>query len=177
MSKSNEPILNKLFTDSNTYNENAINLNKDEFIKVIESRRSVRIYNNSKVNEEDMMKCLELSLLSPNSSNLQSWEFYWVRDTHSKEKLIDYCLGQPAAKTAQELIVCVARPDTWKENSRLMLSMLKDKEIPKAVSTYYNKIVPLAYYQGPFGLFGVLKKNSYFFYWLKEINSKRTNLI
>jgi len=168
MSKSNEPILNKLFTDSNTYTEEAISVNRDEFIKVVNSRRSVRIYDKSKVKEEDMNKCLELSLLSPNSSNLQPWEFYWVRDHNKKEKLIDYCLGQPAAKTAQELIVCVARPDTWKNNSNLMLDMLKDKEIPKAVSTYYTKIVPLAYSQGPFGIFGVIKKISTFLIGLKR---------
>ena len=168
MSKSNQPILNKLFTDSNTYTEEAISVNRDEFIKVVNSRRSVRIYDKSKVKEEDMYKCLELSLLSPNSSNLQPWEFYWVRDHNKKEKLIDYCLGQPAAKTAQELIVCVARPDTWKKNSKLMLDMLKDKEIPKAVSTYYTKIVPLAYYQGPFGLFGLIKKITTFFIGLKR---------
>ena len=68
MSKSNEPILNKLFKDSNTYVEAAMEVNKEEFIKVVESRRSVRIYNDSKVKEEDMLECLELSLLSANSS-------------------------------------------------------------------------------------------------------------
>ena len=85
MSKSNERILNKLFEDSNTYIEKAINVNKDEFIKVVESRRSVRIYDDSQVEEKDMLKCLELSLLSANSSNLQPWEFYWVKDLEKKK--------------------------------------------------------------------------------------------
>jgi len=168
MSKSNDPILNRLFKHSNTYNEEAIPTNKEEFIKVVESRRSVRIYDDSKIKEEDMLKCLELSLLSANSSNLQPWEFYWVRDLDKKNKLIEYCLGQPAAKTAQELIVCVARPDTWKKNSIIMLDMLKNKQIPKAVSTYYNKIVPLAYNQGFLGLFGLIKKISTFFIGFKK---------
>ena len=97
MSKSNERILNKLFKDTNTYIEDAIEVNKEEFIKVVKSRRSVRLYDNTKIKEEDMIKCLELALLSPNSSNLQPWEFYWVKDSIKKNKLIDYCLGQPAA--------------------------------------------------------------------------------
>ena len=59
MSKTKEPILNKLFKDSNTYVEEAIELNREEFIKVVKSRRSVRIYNESKVKEEDMLECLE----------------------------------------------------------------------------------------------------------------------
>ena len=168
MSKSNEPILNKLFKDSNTYVEEAIEVNKEEFIKVVESRRSVRIYNDAKVKEEDMLKCLELSLLSANSSNLQPWEFYWVRDLEKKNKLIDYCLGQPAAKTAQELVVCVARPDNWKKNTQMMLDMFQDKELPKAVESYYTKIVPLAYNQGFLGLFGLIKKISTFLIGLKK---------
>jgi len=168
MSNSNEPILNKLFQKSNTYTEQALDVNKDEFIKVVESRRSVRIYNNSRVKESDMLECLELSLLSANSSNLQPWEFYWVRDLDKKTKLIDYCLGQPAATTAQELVVCVARPDNWRKNTQIMLDMFKDKELPKAVSTYYKKIVPLAYNQGVLGLFGLIKKISIYFIGLKR---------
>ena len=168
MSKSNERILNKLFEDSNTYIEKAINVNKDEFIKVVESRRSVRIYDDSQVEEKDMLKCLELSLLSANSSNLQPWEFYWVKDLEKKNKLIDYCLGQPAAATAKELVVCVARPDNWKLNTQSMLDMFQDKELPQAVSTYYKKIVPLAYNQGFLGLFGFLKRISTFFIGLKR---------
>ena len=168
MSESNDRILNKLFKESNTYIEEAVDLNKEEFIKVVESRRSVRIYNESKVEAEDMLKCLELSLLSANSSNLQPWEFYWVKDLDKKQQLIDYCLGQPAAATAQELVVCVARPDNWKVNTQLMLDMFKEKELPKAVSTYYNKIVPLAYNQGFLGLFGLIKKISTFFIGLKR---------
>ena len=168
MSESNDRILNKLFKESNTYIEEAVDLNKEEFIKVVESRRSVRIYDDSQVKEEDMLKCLELSLLSANSSNLQAWEFYWVRDVDKKQQLIDYCLGQPAAATAPELVVCVARPDNWKLNTQLMLDMFKEKELPKAVSTYYKKIVPLAYNQGFLGLFGLIKKISTFFIGLKR---------
>jgi nitroreductase len=168
MSESNDRILNKLFKESNTYIEEAVDLNKEEFIKVVESRRSVRIYDDSQVKEEDMLKCLELSLLSANSSNLQPWEFYWVKDVDKKQQLIDYCLGQPAAATAPELVVCVARPDNWKLNTQLMLDMFKEKELPKAVSTYYKKIVPLAYNQGFLGLFGLIKKISTFFIGLKR---------
>ena len=168
MSESNDRILNKLFQKSNTYMEAAIDVDKDAFKKVVESRRSVRIYDDSKVKEEDMLECLELSLLSANSSNLQPWEFYWVQDLDKKKKLIKYCLGQPAAATAQEMIVCVARPDNWKANTQAMLEMFKEKELPKAVSTYYKKIVPLAYNQGLFGLFGLIKSISVFFIGIKK---------
>ena len=135
-------------------------INKEEIIKTIESRRSVRVFSNEEVLYEDMKKCLELAVLAPNSSNLQPWEFYWVRDNQKKEALKKYCLSQPAATTAPELIVCVARTDTWKRNNKLMLNHFKktDKYIPKAALQYYKKIVPIAYNQGPFGLIGLIKK-------------------
>jgi len=166
MSKS---ILNKLFESKNSHLEPAVEIDKSEFIKVIKSRRSVRIYDDTPINEKDMKECLELALLAPNSSNLQPWEFYWVRSENKKQKLINYCLGQPAAATAQELIVAVARPDFWKINAKRMLTLFKEKgdKIPKSASIYYNKIVPLAYYQGPLGSFGVIKKIIVFFRGLK----------
>lgn len=168
-STKNKSILNKLFESKNTHTEKAVEVDKNEFIKAVKSRRSVRIYNDEPVLEEDMKECLELALLAPNSSNLQPWEFYWVKDEHKKSKLIQYCLNQPAAQTAQELVVCVARPDNWKVNAQRMLSIFNEREnkVPKSAITYYKKIVPLAYNQGPMGSIGLIKKIVVFFRGLK----------
>jgi len=104
--------------------EPAIETDSTEFEKVVRSRRSTRVYSDDPIPETVVRKCLELATLAPNSSNLQCWEFYWVRDSTKKQELVKLCLGQPAAATAQELIVCVARLDTWKRNSKLMLEHL-----------------------------------------------------
>ena len=139
-------------------------INKEEFIKVIKSRRSVRVYNDEVVPEDVILSCLDLALLAPNSSNLQAWKFYWVKSKEKKKKLVEYCLNQPAARTAQELIVCVARPMAWRENSKKMLEILESKDdSPEAVVNYYKKIVPLAYDQGFLGIKGFLKKIAIFF--------------
>jgi nitroreductase len=142
------------------YIEPSPEINASEFEKAIRSRRSVRAYTDDPIPEETMRHCLELSLLAPSSSNLQPWEFYWVRDRERKAKLVEYCLNQPAAATAQELIVCVARLDTWKRNRAMMLERFAKSEqpVPAAAKTYYQRIVPLAYGQGPFYLFGPIKK-------------------
>ena len=163
-------ILNKLFNAKNDHVESAPSIDKSEFIKTVKSRRSVRVYNDEPVKEKDMVECLELALLAPNSSNLQPWEFYWVRDASKKAKLVEYCLNQPAASTAQELVVCVARYDNWKINQERMLSLFNKKEdqVPKSAITYYKKIVPLAYNQGPLGLYGLIKKVVVFFRGLKH---------
>ena len=140
--------------------EPAIETNADEFENVVRSRRSTRVYSDDLIPESVVRKCLELATLAPNSSNLQCWEFYWVRDPAKKKELVKLCLGQPAAATAQELIVCVARLDTWKRNSKMILAHLQSDEanLPEAKLHYHRKIVPLAYGHGPFYIFGPLKK-------------------
>ena len=135
-------------------------MNEGEFEKVVRSRRSVRVYTDEPIPEQIMRRCLQLAVLAPSSSNLQPWEFYWVRDRYKKQQLVQFCLNQPAAATAKELIVCVARLDTWPRNRNIMLQTLADSngEIPDAILTYYRKIVPLACGQGPFYLLAPLKK-------------------
>lgn len=136
-----------------------------EFRKVVEGRRSVRVFDGSPIPEAVIRECLRLALLAPNSSNLQPWEFYWVRSKEKKQKLVEACLSQPAAATAAELIVCVARRNTWRGMAAKMLvefSKLKTPP-PAAVTAYYKKLVPLVYTIGPFGILGPLKKAVFFF--------------
>lgn len=130
-----------------------------EFDKIIQNRRSVRYYTDEKIPAEVVEKVLSWGLLAPNSSNLQPWEFYWVKTPEKKALLVEALLSQPAASTAQELIVAVAKRKTWKKISREMLTHLKSTpDVPPAALAYYNKIVPLAYSVGPFGVLGPLKK-------------------
>ena len=44
--------------------------------------------------------------------------------------------------------------------------------MPKAVLSYYRKIVPLAYNQGLFGLFGVLKRFILYFRGIKKVTPR-----
>ena len=165
-----KPILNELFETKNKHIEEVPAIDKEEFIKAVKSRRSVRNFKDEPVLEKHMRECLELTLLAPNSSNLQPWEFYWVRSIEKKEKLIRFCLGQPAASTAQELVVAVARPDFWKVNQKRMLSLIDEmgEKAPKSVKKYYGKIVPLAYQQGFLSIKGYIKKIAMEFRGLKK---------
>lgn len=129
-----------------------------EFAKVVTSRRSVRVFEPVPVPEEVVQNAIDMALIAPTSSNLQQAEFYWVRSRENKAKLVQYCLGQPAASTAAELIVVVARRDTWKGNAASVLSQLKAVGAPSGVIKYYEKIVPLAYNGGPFGFLNLFKR-------------------
>ncbi len=136
-------------------------------VDIIESRRSIRLFDKTPVPGEVIEKALDLALLAPNSSNLQPWEFYWVRNPESKSELVKACFSQAAAATAAELVVCIARTRTWKRNCEDMKEQLEKAEkqgtrIPKAAWLYYRKIAPLMYTQGRFGVLGLLKCIGFF---------------
>ena len=135
-----------------------------DFFEVLKKRRSVRKFTDSEVPESVMRKCLKSSLLAPNSSNLQPWEFYWVRSLEKKQRVVEACFSQNAAKTAKELVVAVARIDTRKRNKNFIVEEYKkqNKFIP-IVNNYYNKLIPFVYYQDRFGIAGILKRIIYFF--------------
>ena len=96
-----------------------------DFFEIIDKRRSVRKFSNKTIPEEVIIKALNAALLAANSSNLQPWEFYWVKDKNNKNDLIKACFSQNAAKTAKELIVAVSRIDTWKRNRNFILENYK----------------------------------------------------
>lgn len=133
--------------------------NPADFEKVVRNRRSVRVYDGTPVPEAVMRKCLELALLAPNSSNLQPWEFYWVRTPEKRARLVEACFSQNAARTAAELIVCVGRIDTVFPHARQMLSTLEagTPKVPRSVRDYYTKIVRMAYTTGPLSIAAPLK--------------------
>jgi nitroreductase len=129
------------------------------FRQMLHSRRSVRKFDGTPVPEHVMQECLDWALLAPNSSNLQPWEFLWVRNPETKKQLAEICFSQSAATTAAELVVCVAHTGLWPQVQK---SLLKHYEAlsptpPKAAIHYYKTLVPYVYSVGPFGLFGKLK--------------------
>lgn len=146
-----------------SYHETPPSVDFTEFKKVVESRRSIRVYKNDKIPESVVKECLRLALLAPTSSNLQCWEFYWVRNPVKKAELIKACFSQPAAQTAAELIVCVARTDTWQRiRKQILLNMESSTSTPESAKKYYQKIVPFIYSQGLFSIFGFIKKIIFF---------------
>jgi nitroreductase len=156
------------------YREERVEIDTSEFEKVINSRRSVRVFEPGVTIPDSIVeKCLEHGLNAPNSSNMQPWEFYWVQSPDKLKKLQELCLGQAAARTAPTIIVAVARRDTWNRNRLAMLKSFDNKEketgekVPKGAYVYYEKIAKLAYTQGFLGSFGFLKKVLFFFKRLK----------
>ncbi len=140
------------------------------FESIVRARRSVRVYENEAIPAETMQKLFELSLLAPNSSNLQPWEIIWVRTPEKKAELARICLSQSAARTASELVVFVSHIDRWRWASNQMVKALDQQEqkSPKIVYTYYKKLTKIGYAVGPLNLFGGLKNLLSFFLSLRK---------
>jgi nitroreductase len=152
------------------YRETAPEIDSTEFEKVISSRRSVRVFEEGvRIPDEVVEKCLDAALAAPNSSNLQPWEFYWIKDEAKLKKAQEICVSQSAARTAPTIIVAVAKMNTWNRNRKMMIDFFnaQEKRTPGGAYKYYEQIAKLSYNQGFLGMFGILKKLFLFFQRLK----------
>jgi nitroreductase len=116
------------------------------FKQVLHSRRAMREFDGQPVPEAVMRDCLQDAMLAPSSSNLQTWQLYWVRDEEKRASVAKACLGQPAALTAGELVVVVARGDLWDRNRKKLIDIMTrggSVALPGPAADYYNRIVPM----------------------------------
>ncbi|MFJ1351844.1 nitroreductase family protein [Capnocytophaga canimorsus] len=137
--------------------------------EILNYRRAVRLYDETQpIETEKVRECLELAQLAPTSSNMQLWEAYHVTDKSVLTKLTEACLSQSAAKTAQQMVVFVARQDLYKERAKAILEFEKgnvQRNSPlerqakriKDRETYYGKLMPFLY-RRCFGLLGWVRK-------------------
>lgn len=145
------------------YHEETPAIDAAEFQKVIDSRRSVRVFEDIPVPDDIITRCMGNALLSPNSSNLQPWEIYRIKNKETRYLINKACLGQTAAVTAAELFIFVARTATWRKHADEMLALFnrEGSSVPGAAKKYYGKLVPFVYNQGFLNLFGCLKRVLY----------------
>ena len=82
-----------------------------------------------------------------------------LQERIKKQQLVEACFSQGAARTAKELVVAVARIDTWKRNRDFVIEGHKKRgPLAPLVKKYYYKLVPLAYIHDYFGFAGCVKK-------------------
>lgn len=127
--------------------------NNLSFDQTIRARRSIRRFTATPVPPSVIEQAFEHALLAPNSSNMQTWDFYWVKSPEKKQKLVEYCLNQSAARTAQELVVVVADPKLWRRSNPEMIEFIRKINAPKLVLFYYEKLVPMTYRWGFLNIF------------------------
>ncbi|MGL2993215.1 nitroreductase family protein [Flavobacterium sp. TSSA_36] len=129
-------------------------------------RRSVRVFKNDAIDEEKVKQCIALATLAPTSSNMQLWEFYHIVNPETIQAIAKASFDQNAAKTANQLVVVVARKDLWKQRKEANIAFLKSQFGNKSKSeytkreqfalNYYQKIIPTIYTDF-FGILGAIK--------------------
>ena len=135
--------------------------------EAINYRRSVRKYKDTPIDSEKVKECLINASMAPTSSNLQLWEFYHVTDKETLKNLSVACMNQSAAKTAQQLVVVVAKKSLWKKRAKANINFLNEAfdkpnlekrllKRKKMALSYYQKLIPFLY-SDIFGVFGYLK--------------------
>ena len=150
--------------------------NKQElFDSIVNRRRSNRRFDSEvPVPDAVIEKALQHAILAPNSSNMQCWEFYWIRSAEEKKRMAAYCLGQGAATTAQQMVVFVTRQDLWKKRAKWNYERIKEgipgepNKLQKRGLDYYKKLMPLAYANDWIGATTLVRKAISFFGGLRK---------
>jgi nitroreductase len=146
-----------------------------EFQDIVNYRRSNRSFDPEiEVADEVIQRSLERAVLSPNSSNMQLWEFHWIRSKPELEKYVPLCLDQRAAKTAKHLVVFVTRRDKWRERAKWNLNKIQEtvagepNKMQQSAMNYYGKLMPLVYGNDIFGFMTLVRKSFSFFMGLRK---------
>jgi len=134
--------------------------------EAINYRRSVRNFKVEPIDVEKVKECIHLATLAATSSNMQLWEFYHIVSPEILEPLAKASFDQGAAKTAQQMVVVVARKDLWRKRMQSNIAFLKWQYGNKPESdyskrekfaiNYYTKIIP-SIYSDFLGILGMIK--------------------
>jgi nitroreductase len=140
--------------------------NEKKVSEAIKYRRSVRVFKKESIDDEKVRECIHLATLAATSSNMQLWEFYHVVSPEILQQLTAASFNQGAARTAQQMVVVVARKDLWKKRAQANIAFLKSQYGDKPASeyskrekfalNYYQKIVPSIYFDF-LGILGMMK--------------------
>ena len=120
---------------------------KKEFDKIVRTRRSVRRYKKTDINDDDVKDSIHHASLAPNSSNLQLWEFYHITSEELMNKISKACFDQPAARTANQFVVIVTRKDLWNKRRIFNINTIKNKSLNTSDKSLKNRNLALKYYR------------------------------
>lgn len=130
------------------------------FEALVRSRRAIHRFDPRPVDPSDVEAILAAAQLAPSSFNLQPYSFLWVRTPALREQLAALCLGQAAARSAPELIVCVARWDRWRATGEEHLAWLREQAVPAATLNFHADIyakMRVFFARGPFNVLGLAR--------------------
>lgn len=117
----------------------------NENLKIILERRSITFFDKTKeIEDELLIKIIELASLAPSSYNLQPWEVIVIKSKENKKKLKEICFNQEKVEDASANIVVIANYKRALNNIERVLQDLKSKgyniNITKElIANFYSK--------------------------------------
>lgn len=88
-------------------------------INAIEKRKSIRSFENRKVELEKIDNILHAAMRAPSASNVQPWEFLVINDEQLLESMNGFSRGAHAMKTAKLVIVVLMKKIPQREAMNL----------------------------------------------------------
>lgn len=139
------------------------------FDAIVQRRRSMRIYDaTAPFDTEAVARSIQRALLAPNSSNMQMWEFYRVRDPEKIKTIARFCMNQNAARTAREMVIITVPKAKFRQRAHANFAHhhalygnapldTLDKRAQRKLK-YFSHLMPMYYFQDWFGLTGLVRK-------------------
>src|SRR6056297_1221910 len=92
-------------------------------LDLLKSRRSIRKFEDKKIEEDKIQNLKEIALLSPTSKNKRGWEFIFVEDKETLKRLSEVKPqgGKMVADSALTIVIAVedTNNDVWIEDGSI----------------------------------------------------------
>jgi nitroreductase len=111
---------------------------RNELLRVIHTRRSVRRYKDEPVPEEDLREILEAARVAPSAANRQPWTFIVVRDRERRRKLAAACKNQMWMADAAVIVCACSLPEVTEKWHALDTMIALEHTILAATSLGYG---------------------------------------
>lgn len=109
---------------------------KQDFLTVVKSRRSVRVYDpNFAISKDEIDELLRTAVLAPSSSNLQPWRFLVIQDAERKQQLLPIAFNQQQVVEASAVIAVLADLKSYEKAELIYDQAVKAGYMSEATKT------------------------------------------
>ena len=105
----------------------------NDTLKIIDERRSTRVYLDKEISQEDKKIILEAAINAPTAGNMLLYSIIDVVDQDKKEKLSVLCDNQPFIKKGKMVLVFVANAKKWYD----VYNKLNNENLKPSLADFY----------------------------------------
>lgn len=105
----------------------------NETLKIIDQRRSTRVYLDKEISKEDKKIILEAAINAPTAGNMLLYSIIDVTEQEKKDKLSVLCDNQPFIKNGKMVLVFVSNSKKWYD----VYNQINAKDLKPSISDFY----------------------------------------